>query len=503
MNASAINTQPSFLARLLSLPIRLLKWLIKHPVILVVLIIIGGGVYYWYPKDAQVAAVAPRLSPVTTGNVENTVTAAGQLSPKETVDVGAQVSGQLETLYVEVGDVVEKGQLLAEIDASIQQTKVDSARASLNALKAQLPSRQSQLDLAKLNAERQARMMEEDATSQQEYDNAQSSLIQAEASITQLNAQIIQSEASLSSEEATLGYTKIYAPMDGTVVSISAKEGQTLNANQTAPTILTIADLSVMQVETEVSEADIGKIKKGMPVYFTTLGGGDKRWFSEVRQILPTPTTANNVVLYQALFDVDNEDGSLLTDMTAQVYFVESMARNVTIVPVAALTFTDSNSGRMGGAQGGMNGGAAQGGGMPGGAPQGGMAGGPGGGNMPSGMPAGGSSMPNVTGGQRPQIQAQAQQSGGYSRQDTGPDEGAGNTSPRKATVQRFISEGKYETVEVQIGLTSRINAEVISGLKPGDQVVAGVVQSESQSSGSNSSGPGGMGGFGGGMRMF
>jgi len=490
MNASAINSQPSFLARLLSLPIRLVKWLIKHPVILVLLIIIGGGVYYWYPKDAVVAQVAPRLSPVTTGDVENTVTAAGQLSPKETVDVGAQVSGQLETLYVEVGDLVEQGQLLAEIDASIQQTKVDAARASLTALKAQLPSRRSQFELAQLNAERQARMMEADATSQQEYDNAQSSLIQSQASIIQLEAQIAQSEASLSSEEATLGYTKIYAPMEGTVTSISAKEGQTLNANQTAPTILTIADLSVMQVETEVSEADIGKVKKGMPVYFTTLGGGDRRWFSEVRQILPTPTTANNVVLYQALFDIDNADGSLLTDMTAQVYFVESMVRNVTIVPVAALTYTDSNSGRMSGPQGAMGQGA-----MPGGAPQGRMPGSGPQGGMPSST-----GLPSVTDGQRSQMPAGTQQAGGYSRQNTGPVEGAGTTSIRKATVQRFISEGKYETVEVEIGLTSRINAEVISGLKPGDQVVAGVVQSEAQGAGGNSGGGMGMGGFG---RMF
>ena len=474
MNETTVNANPSFLARLLAPLFAIFRWFFKHPVILVLLILVLGGAYYYLmPSQNGQITVAPRLSEVTIGDVENTVTAAGKLAPKESVDVGAQVSGQLEKLYVEVGDVVTKGQLLAEIDASVQRAKVDASRASLTALKAQVPSRESSLKLARLNADRQARMMAEDATSQQEYDNAQTNLVQAEASLAQLQAQIIQSEASLSQEEATLGYTKIYAPMDGTVIDISAKEGQTLNANQQAPTILTVADLTVMTVETEVSEADIGKLKKDMEVYFTTLGGGDRRWFSEVRQVLPTPATSNNVVLYTALFDIDNADGTLLTDMTAQVFFVESAARNVVTVPVGALTYIseqiaagNSDAPVAAGQQGNMQGGRQM-------------------GNLP-GMSA--ADLQSMTQEQRQQMRQQMQarmaENGGQfpatgqrqtqSNQSTS---SAQKTGPKLATVQRYVSEGKYETVQVHIGVTSRITAEVLSGLKPGDQVVAGVVQ--------------------------
>src|SRR5690606_3459927 len=139
--------------------------------------------------------------------------------------------------------------------------------------------------------------------------------------------------------ETQLEYTRIYAPMTGTVVSIEMNEGRTLNANQQAPTILRIADLSTMRVETEISEADIGNVKPGMDVYFTTLAGGNRRWTSKLRQILPTPVIENNVVLYTGLFEVDNSDDSLLPEMTAQVFFITASARDVLTVPVGALTF--------------------------------------------------------------------------------------------------------------------------------------------------------------------
>src|SRR5262249_26227061 len=130
---------------------------------------------------------------------------------------------------------------------------------------------------------------------------------------------------------------KIYAPMSGTAVAQSAKQGQTLNANQQAPIIVRIADLTTMTVQSHVSEADVSSLKPGMPVYFTTLGNGSKRWYGKLRQIIPTPETVNNVVLYDALFDVDNRDGALMTQMTAQVFFVSAQAKTAVQVPVGAL----------------------------------------------------------------------------------------------------------------------------------------------------------------------
>ncbi|MDY0122395.1 MAG: efflux RND transporter periplasmic adaptor subunit, partial [Sulfurimonas sp.] len=151
-----------------------------------------------------------------------------------------------------------------------------------------------------------------------------------------LEAQIEQTSSSLRAEEANLEFTRIYAPMDGTVVSLSSKQGQTLNANQQAPTILRIADLSVMTIKAEVSEADVMRLKDQMEVYFKTLGR-DKKWFSKLRKVEPTPTITNNVVLYNALFDVDNKTEELMSEMTAQVFFVLAKAEDVLLLPVSAV----------------------------------------------------------------------------------------------------------------------------------------------------------------------
>jgi macrolide-specific efflux system membrane fusion protein len=159
----------------------------------------------------------------------------------------------------------------------------------------------------------------------------------AAARIDALQAQIQQTESTLKGNLANLSYTKIFAPMAGTVVSITARQGQTLVASQQAPVIMQIADLDTMTVRTQVSEADISKLKVGMTAYFTTLGNPDRRRFGKLRQILPTPTLVNNVVLFDALFDVDNPDRDLMPQMTAQVFFVVGSAKNVPIAPMTAL----------------------------------------------------------------------------------------------------------------------------------------------------------------------
>ncbi len=273
---------------------------------------------------------------VIKGNIENLVTATGTINPKDYVDVGAQVSGQLEILHVELGDVVKKGDLLAQIDVTVFKAKVDQSKAQLKYQEAQLKERIAQHELAQILYTRQEKLYENNATSLESLQNAKLSLQSATAQIEMLKAQIEQSKSSIQADEANLEYTRIYAPMNGTVVSISAKQGQTLNANQSAPVILQIADLSTMTVKAEVSEADITKLNKGIAVYFKTLGN-NRRWNSTLDKIEPTPVVENNVVLYNALFDIENKDGHLMTYMTTQVFFVLGSAKDVLTVPLSAV----------------------------------------------------------------------------------------------------------------------------------------------------------------------
>jgi macrolide-specific efflux system membrane fusion protein len=271
------------------------------------------------------------------GNLEDAVTATGTLQPKEFVDVGTQVSGQLKRLYVDVGATVKAGQLLAEIDPSVYQAKVDGDHAQLLNQRAQIADRQAQLALAELQFTRQENLMREDATTADALQSAEAGRQSALAQLNSVRAQVQQTESTLRGDQANLGYTKIHAPISGTVVSQAAKQGQTLNANQQAPIVMRIADLSTMTVQAQVSEADVPKLRVGMDVYFTTLGGDNRRFRGKLRQVPPTPNVVNNVVLYDALFDVANPDGALMTQMTAQVFFVVASATDAVLVPLAAL----------------------------------------------------------------------------------------------------------------------------------------------------------------------
>ena len=357
---------------------------------LAIVLVLGAGSYgawraFAAPADrsaGQATAVVQR------GDLEDTVSASGTLQPRDYVDVGTQVSGQLRKLHVEIGDVVKKGDLLAEIDPTVYLAKVDADQAQLRNLQAQLAQRQAQLRLAEQKALRQANMMREQATTAEAVQTAEAELQSAKAQIDALRAQLQQTRSTLRGDQANLGYTKIYAPMAGTVVTQTAKEGQTLNANQSAPIVLRIADLSTMMVQTQVSEADVSRLRVGMPVYFTTLGEQGKRWKGSLRQVNPTPEVVNNVVLYNALFDVPNTDGALMTQMTAQVFFVVAEAKDAAFVPAAAV--------------------------------------------------------------QRRQ---------------------------GRATVRVQTADGRFESREVELGLVTRVAAEVRSGLQPGERVATASAQ--------------------------
>jgi macrolide-specific efflux system membrane fusion protein len=293
---------------------------------------------------------------VSRTDIESSVTALGTLQPRRYVDVGAQASGQIHKIHVEVGDVVKEGQLLVEIDPSTQQAKLDAGRFSIENLKAQLQEQRAQHDLARQKHQRQQNLAAGGATREEDVQTAQAELRATQARVDMFQAQIRQAEASLRSDQAELGYTRIYAPMAGTVVALDARVGQTLNAQQQTPLILRIAKLSPMTVWAEVSEADIGHVKPGMHAWFTTLSGGTRRWTSTVRQILPVPpkpldqtsqgggspastskSGSARVVLYTVLLDVDNADNALMAEMTTQVFFVANQAQNVLTAPIAAL----------------------------------------------------------------------------------------------------------------------------------------------------------------------
>lgn len=303
---------------------------------LLVLAVVGTGYYAWSRQGAPPATTVITQA-VTRGDIEESVTAVGTLDAVKSVDAGAQVSGQLKSLHVGIGDKVEQNQLIAEIDPASIENRIEIDEAELANLEAQLVSKKAQLVLKQSNIERQRNLVATNSVSQSTLDQAVADHAAAGADVQSIEAQIRKQKATLAGDRVDLGYTKIYAPMAGTIVDDPAKEGQTLNANQTTPTIVTIADLSTMTVKAQVSEADVGKLKLGMDAYFTLLGQPGKRFTGKLRQIEPMPDTENNVVLYYALFDVPNPTGELMMSMSAQVFFVQAAAKNVLVVPSAAL----------------------------------------------------------------------------------------------------------------------------------------------------------------------
>jgi len=373
------------------------------------------GAWTWWrsaPVERYVTAAVER------GTIEDSTTALGTLQPFEFVDVGTQVSGQLRKIHVEIGAAVKEGDLLAEIDPTVYQAKVDAGRAQLLNLKAQLADKQAQLVNARQQFERERNLMKAKATSEGAYQNAEAALASATAQVDALRAQIQNIESVLRGDETNLGFTKIYAPMAGTVVAQIAKQGQTLNANQQAPIVLRVADLSTMTVWTQVSEADIGRLRIDMDVYFTTLGQSERRWRGKLRKILPTPEIVNNVVLYNALFDVPNPTGELLPQMSAQVFFVSARARNALLVPMSALKPVAS------------------------------------------------------AGGKKKRQSAGEQGNPG----ETVPAPAAANDGPKPTPylVQVLTPAGGIEERNVTVGITNRVSAQILSGLAEGERVVVG-----------------------------
>ena len=287
-------------------------------------------------SSSQIANGFAVTSAVSVRSIADVVAASGRLRPIEVVEVGAQVSGQLQKLHVRAGDSVSIGDTVAEIDATIQANVVAAARSQLDSLEARLPSINSYIELAEADVAREERLMLAQATNQVALDAARTNLISQQSALTQLESEVEQQKALIAGEEAKLNYSTIYAPISGVVVSVNMSEGQTLNATQVTPIILRIADLSRMIVEAQVAEANVGKLTVGTGASFSTLGGGTRKWRGTLQRIIPEPVQSN-VINYTAVFEVENADGVLLPGMTAQVFFELSEPRAVLAVPVSLL----------------------------------------------------------------------------------------------------------------------------------------------------------------------
>ncbi|MGE0820731.1 MAG: efflux RND transporter periplasmic adaptor subunit [Candidatus Binatia bacterium] len=311
----------------------------KKVISLIALVGIISGGFYWFAGAAQKPHEDRfRSVPVIQDTIEEVITAQGKLEPKEYVDVGTQVSGQLKLIHVEIGDTVTKDQLLAEIDPRVYEARVEADQARLKSLKAQLNEQKAQTILAKQNLKRNQNLIALNAVSQQVLQESEAEAAVAEARVGATRAQLSEVESNLQGNRTNLEFTKIHAPMAGTVTTMPARAGQTLNANQTAPIILQIANLDTMTVRAQVAEADVMRLKENMPAYFTTLGDAERRWEGTVRQILPSPEVLNDVVLYNVLIDVQNEGRQLMTGMSTQVFFLFGKAEKVPVIPAESLS---------------------------------------------------------------------------------------------------------------------------------------------------------------------
>ena len=361
---------------------------------------------------------------VARGDVDETVLATGALQPSQLVSVGAQVSGRVESLKVELGDHVTKGQVIATIDPVPATNQLKTAQAALAQQIAARAAQAATLVQADLAMKRQAVTMAADASSRADYEAAQATAGAARANLAALDAQIAQARVNVDNARVNLGYTNIVAPITGQVLSVVTKQGQTVNAVQAAPTIIILGDMSIMTVKAQISEADAIKVKPGQAVYFTVLGDPDRRFYGRLRSIAPAPnsivsevnvstqstttSSTTTAIYYDGLFDVPNADGVLKADMTAQVTVMQAQAHNVVTVPSAALD--------------------------------------------PAPLPAKGAA-PGTPAPPAP------------------PPHGDMHT------VLVLDDKGNPSTRKVRIGLNNNLVAQVISGLTPGEKVVVGVAQ--------------------------
>ena len=324
------------------------------------MVLAGGAAFQAYSSDTE-DAPSYLTATVARRDITQSVLATGTVKAQAQVSVGAQVSGQIKSLKVAIGDRVTKGQIIAEIDSMTQQNELKQAEARLKDVTAQLQSKRASLRQAQLAFARRQLLLQQDAGSEEEFESAQATLRVTQADIVALDAQIQQAAVSVDTAKVNLGYTVITAPIDGVVIHVAVKQGQTVNSAQSTPTIIKLADLDTMTIEAEISEADVVKVAPGMPVTFTILGDPDHPYTATLRAIKLAPesvlkeddaTTSGNTgnatgsssaIYYNGLFDVPNPDGRLRIAMTAEVSIRLAEVEGALVIPLTALEATDGD----------------------------------------------------------------------------------------------------------------------------------------------------------------
>ena len=333
----------------------------KRFFILLGLLIAAGAAYYFFSSNSKQETTYLTES-VTRGNVEKTVVASGSVESVNEVDVGAQASGKITKLYVKLGQEIKKGEMIADIDSTTQINTLNTKKAALVSYQAQLKAKKTAYDVALSSYNRLSKLYTQKATSLDSVNTAKSTLDNAKAEMGAIEANIKQAEIEVNTAETNVGYTKITAPMDGTVISVPVSEGQTVNANQTTPTIVTIADLSKMKIKPEISEGDITKVKAGQEVSFTILSDSQTVYHSVIDSVDPANTTitdssstssstnssssssTTSAIYYYANVLIDNPDRTLRIGMTTENNIKIANAKDVLLVSNMAIQKRDGKS---------------------------------------------------------------------------------------------------------------------------------------------------------------
>lgn len=331
----------------------------KRFFILLGLLVAAGAAYYFFSSNSKQETTYLTES-VTRGNVEKTVVASGSVESVNEVDVGAQASGKITKLYVKLGQEIKKGEMIADIDSTTQINTLNTKKAALVSYQAQLKAKKTAYDVALSSYNRLSKLYTQKATSLDSVNTAKSTLDNAKAEMEAIEANIKQAEIEVNTAETNVGYTKITAPMDGTVISMPVSEGQTVNANQTTPTIVTIADLSKMKIKPEISEGDITKVKAGQEVSFTILSDSQTVYHSVIDSVDPANTTTSDssstsslssssssttsAIYYYANVLIDNPDRTLRIGMTTENNIKIANAKDVLFVSNMAIQKRDGKS---------------------------------------------------------------------------------------------------------------------------------------------------------------
>ena len=331
----------------------------KRFFILLGLAVAAGAAYYFFSSNSK-QEITYLTESVTRGNVEKTVVASGSVESVNEVDVGAQVSGKITKLYVKLGQEIKKGEMIADIDSTTQINTLNTKKAALVSYQAQLKAKKTAYDVALSSYNRLSKLYTQKATSLDSLNTAKSTLDNAKAEMEAIEANIKQAEIEVNTAETNVGYTKITAPMDGTVISVPVSEGQTVNANQTTPTIVTIADLSKMKIKPEISEGDITKVKAGQEVSFTILSDSQTVYHSVIDSVDPANTmtsdssstsslsssssSTTSAIYYYANVLIDNPDRTLRIGMTTENNIKIANAKDVLLISNMAIQKRDGKS---------------------------------------------------------------------------------------------------------------------------------------------------------------